>query len=211
MKVPHPVATPRLEPTDRASGGTTWRMATVILVLLLAAGVSLPAMAQAIPRVQVFGGYSYTRFDTKSFGFSDQTGLNGYNFSPAFNIVRGFGAVAELSGQYQSQTNLRDIAAGPQFMYPTGQKLFFVHFLFGQARTFVRVGNGEGDSARAVAFGGGMDWDVSPRFAVRVFQVDYLHTDLFQTTQNNLRFSAGLVYHWGSIGKKGRRAPAQTP
>lgn len=210
MKVPHPVVTPWLEPADRASGGTTWSTATVILVLLLA-GVSLPAVAQDIPRVQVFGGYSYTRYDTKSFGFSDQTGLNGYNFSPAFNIVRGFGVVAELSGQYQSQTNLRDIAAGPQFLYPRGQKLFFAHLLFGQARTFVRVGNGEGDTARAVAFGGGMDWDVSPRFAVRVFQVDYLHTDLFQTTQNNLRFSAGLVYHWGSIGKKGRRAPAQTP
>jgi hypothetical protein len=210
MKVPHPVVTPSLEPADRASGGTTWRTATVILVLMLA-GVSLPAVAQDIPRVQVFGGYSYTRFDTKSFGFSDQTGLNGYNFSPAFNIANGLGAVAELSGQYQSQTNLRDIAAGPQFLYPRGQKLFFAHLLFGQARTFVRVGNGEGDTARAVAFGGGMDWDVSPRFAVRVFQVDYLHTNLFQTTQNNLRFSAGLVYHWGSIGKKGRRAPAQTP
>jgi hypothetical protein len=211
MKVPHPVATPWLEPVNRGQREETWRTATIVLVLLLASVTGLPAMAQSIPRVQVFGGYSYARLDTKSFGFSNQTGLNGYNFSPAFNLIRGFGVAAELSGQYESKVNLRDIAGGPQFLYPRGQKLFFARFVFGQARTFVRVGNGERDTARAVALGGGMDWDVSPRFAIRVFQVDYLHTDLFQRTQNNLRFSAGLVYHWGAIGKKGRGAPAQAP
>ena len=45
---------------------------------------------------------------------------------------------------------------------------------------------------------------LSPRFAVRAFQVDYLHTTLFNAKQNNLRFSTGLVYRWGTIKKKHR-------
>ncbi len=62
-------------------------MAALIVVLLLAA--ALPAASQDTPRVQVFAGYSYTRFDSPSFGFANTSGLNGYNFSPAFNLIRG--------------------------------------------------------------------------------------------------------------------------
>ncbi len=83
---------------------------------------------------------------------------------------------AELSGQYGSTLNLRDIAVGPQFLYPRGKMLFFGHVLIGDARSLVRVGTGEEDTARAVALGGGMDLDISSRFAFRVFQVDYLRT-----------------------------------
>ena len=111
------------------------------LLLLLVLGTAWPAAAQDTPRVQVFGGYSYTRFDSPSFGFSNPSGLNGYNFSPAFNLIRGFGVVAELSGQYGSNLNLRDIAVGPQFLYPKGKALFFGHALIGSARSLVRVGN----------------------------------------------------------------------
>ena len=50
-----------------------------------------------------------------------------------------------------------------------------------------------------------MDYDLTRRFAVRVFQVDYIHTTLFSETQNNYRFSTGLVYRWGAIKKKGHR------
>ena len=56
-----------------------------------------------------------------------------------------------------------------------------------------------------------MDRDLTPRFAWRVFQVDYVHTAFFQETQNNLRVSTGLVYRWGTIKQKRHRAPAQTP
>jgi hypothetical protein len=45
---------------------------------------------------------------------------------------------------------------------------------------------------------------------VRAFQVDYVHTTLFNTTQDNLRFSTGLVYRWGTI-KKTHRTLAPNP
>lgn len=208
MKDHRPLALP-LVPLTRSPHPRPFRkLAAIGLFLLLVAGADLPTQAQEVPKVQVFGGYSYTRFDTRSFGFSNSTGISGYNFSPAFNLIRGFGVKAELSGQYSSQLNLRDIAVGPQFLYPRGKALFFGHLLFGKARTLVHIANGQEDTDRAVVLGGGMDWDLTNRFAVRVFQVDYLHTNLFSTTQNNIRFSTGLVYQWGSIGKKGHRTPA---
>jgi len=182
-----------------------------ILFILLFACQTRFAGAQDVPRVQVFGGYSFTRFDSPSFGFSDTSNLNGYIFSPAYNIIQGFGVVAELSGQYNSKLNLRDLAVGPQFLYPRGNKLFFGHLLIGDARSFVNVANGEGDTSRGIVLGGGMDLGVTPRFAWRVFQVDYIHSTLFQDKQNNLRFSTGLVYRWGAIKQKGHKAPAQNP
>ena len=185
-------------------------MATALVLLLLTIGTAWPSAAQEMPRVQVFGGYSYTRYDTGSFGFSSPTGLNGYTFSPAYNVIRGFGVVAELSGQYKTGANLRDIAVGPQFLYARGNMLFSAHLLIGEARSLIQVGGPQEDSARVVSFGGGLDYSLSPRFAVRAFQVDYVHTSLFKTTQDNLRFSTGLVYRWGKL-KKTHRTLAPNP
>jgi hypothetical protein len=171
---------------------------------------SLPSTAQEVPRVQVFGGYSYLRFDSRSFGFANGSNLNGYTLAPAFNLTRNFGVVAELSGQYGSHLNLRDIAAGPQFLYLRNNTLFSGHVLIGESRTFVSVGNTGEDTARAIVVGGSADHSLSPRFAWRVVQVDYVYTSLFNRTQNNFRISTGLVYHWGEIKEKGhkrRRAP----
>jgi hypothetical protein len=173
---------------------------------------SLQSAAQDIPRVEVFGGYSYLRFDSRSFGFASGSNLNGYNLAPAFNIFHGFGVVGELSGQYGPHFNLRDIAVGPQILYPRNNLIFFAHVMYGDARTHVSVGNGEGNTARVIVAGAGADLNVSPRFAVRVLQVDYLRTSLFHGTQNNLRISTGLVYHWGAIKEKKHKLPgAQRP
>jgi len=185
--------------------------ATLVVLLLLPFCGMEPVTAQEMPRVQVFGGYSYTRFDSPSFGFINKSNLNGYNFAPAYNLLYGFGVVAELSGQYNSTLNLRDLAVGPQFLYPRGKSTFFAHFMVGDARTLVQIANTEGDTARAVIVGGGMDREISRRFALRLFQVDYVHTSLFKDTQNNFRVSTGLVYCWGTIKQKGHRAPTQNP
>jgi hypothetical protein len=192
-------------PLERIPG-----IAAAFLLLLLTVGMAGPSAAQEMPRIQVFGGYSYTRFNSQSFGFANTSGLNGYTFSPAYNFIRGFGVVAEVSGQYGSNLNLRDIAVGPQFLYPRGKMMFLGHFLVGDARSLVQAVNPQEDTARAVVFGGGMDYSISPRFALRAFQIDYLHTTLFNVTQNNLRFSTGLVYRWGVI-KKTHRTLAPNP
>jgi hypothetical protein len=178
-----------------------------ILFLFLIGPSILRSSAQDTPRVQLFAGYSYLRFDSTAFGFANASNLNGYSLAPAFNITHGLGVVAQLSGQYGSKLNLRDLTFGPQFLFPRERTLFFAHVLIGDARTFVSVGTGAGDTARSMAGGGGMDLHLSPRFAWRVFEADYVHTSLFGGTQNNVRISTGLVYHWHSIKKPGHRRP----
>lgn len=211
MKAFPPLASPLVHLQAPVRRAKRPGIAPTALFLLLMVSAARPCRAQDIPRIQVFGGYSYTRFDSPSFGFANTTGMNGYNFSPAYNFFRGLGLAAEISGQYGSNINLIDAAIGPQFLYPKGKLLFFGHALFGEARSKVQVGKEEEDSEFAVAVGGGMDLNVTSHFALRVFQVDYLHTTFFQTSQNNMRFSTGLVYRWGAIRKKGRRAPAKSP
>jgi len=185
--------------------------AILLLILLCVTALSRLSVAQQIPRVQVFGGYSYTRFDSPTLGFANRSNLSGFNISPAFNLAYGFGVKVELTGQYGSKVNLRDLTVGPQFLYSRGRTLFFAHALFGDSRSFVRVGTGEGDTARAIVLGGGVDLDVSSRFAFRAVQVDYVHTTLFSTTQNNVRISTGLVYRWHTIRRKGRKPTLSSP
>jgi len=211
MKASQPAAISLVPMKELVQVHKTSGKAALILAALLICFWNLPAGAQDMPKLQVFGGYSYTRFDSKSFGFNDASNLNGYTFSPSYNLLYGFGVAAELSGQYGSKLNLRDLAVGPQFLYPKWNSMLFAHVLIGDSRTLVQVGNTEGDTARAVIFGGGLDHDITPRFSIRVFQFDYVHTTLFKDTQNNLRFSTGLVYRWGTIKQKGHRAPTQNP
>jgi hypothetical protein len=183
----------------------------LLLILLCIVAFSAFSVAQEIPRAQLFGGYSYTRFDSQTLGFANRSNLNGFNISPAFNLTYGFGVKAELTGQYGSKLNVRDLTVGPQFLYPRGRTLFFAHALFGDSRSFVRVGTGEGDTARAIVLGGGLDFGISSRFAFRAVQVDYVHTSLFSTTQNNVRISTGLVYRWHTIRRKGHKPTLSSP
>ena len=165
------------------------------------------AAAQDVPRAQVFGGISYLHFDSEPLGFSNYSNLGGYTFSPAFNITHRIGVVAEISGQYGPHVNLRDLTFGGQALFPRGNKLFFVHGLFFDARSFVSVGTGAGSTSRAIIGGVGMDLPLSPRFSLRVFQVDYVRSMLFNTDQNSVRVSAGLVYKWKTIHHRGHKAP----
>jgi hypothetical protein len=185
--------------------------AILLLILLCMTALGTLSVAQEIPRVQLFGGYSYTRFDSPTLGFANPSNLSGFNIAPAFNVTYGFGVKAELTGQYGSKVNLRDLTVGPQFLHPRGKALFFAHALFGDSRNFVRVGTGEGDTARAIVLGGGVDLGISPRLAFRAVQVDYVRTTLFGTTQNNVRVSTGLVYRWHTIKRKGHKPTLSSP
>src|SRR5438046_5066210 len=76
--------------------------AILLLILLYVTTLSTFSVAQQIPRVQVFGGYSYTCFDSPTLGFANRFNLNGFNISPAFNFQYGFELQMEFSGQYRS-------------------------------------------------------------------------------------------------------------
>jgi hypothetical protein len=124
---------------------------------------------------------------------------------------RGLGVVADVAGLHTANANgagegldLVTATFGPRYTWPLAHRRFalFGQALAGEANGFQSVfptTNGVNDSANGLALkvGGGMDVSLSRRLAVRVFEADWLRTQLPNSTtgvQNNLRLGAGLVF-----------------
>jgi hypothetical protein len=99
------------------------RWAAAFALFLIMVSPSGCRAQEATPRLELFGGYSYVRFDSKSFGFAGQSGLNGFDVMLAGNLVPGFGVVAEASGNYGPRMNFRAAVFGPQFLFQRGKNL----------------------------------------------------------------------------------------
>jgi len=180
--------------------------ALLFLISLFTLTASPHCPAQVAPRWEVFGGYSYRSFDSSPIGFSDRTNLNGWNAEPSFNITTTWSIVADISGQYGYKLTAYNFLAGPQYSWRQEKSKFFVHALFGKAQNTVNIRtetrNGFESVGRAIAVGGGYDRDLTPRFTLRAFQADYVNSQTFGVTQNDIRVSVGLVYHFGHIGHR---------
>jgi len=195
----------RIQPLVRFRATLRSPIICLVLVCAVLALVCVgPAWAQDSPRVQAFGGYSFLSFNSQPFGFTDRSNLNGFTLAPSYNLTHEFGITAQLSGQYGSQLSIRNLTVGPQILFTRGNSLFFAHLLIGKGRTFVKVGHGAGDSARAFELGGGLDLGLSSHFSWRAIQADYVHNSFFKSSQNSVRLSTGIVYHLGGV-KKHRR------
>jgi opacity protein-like surface antigen len=151
-----------------------------VLVLLL----PLLAVAKDAPIAEAFGGYSYYHAE-------GGIHLNGWNASVAGNVNDWLGIVGDFSGHY-GDFHQHSYLFGPQISY---RKLPFVtpfvHSLFGGAHVNIASQN-----AFAMALGGGVDFKVGAHTAVRAVQADYFMTRFGGITQNNARFSFGLVFRF---------------
>ncbi len=180
--------------------------AAVITALCLS--FSSRASAQEITRYDVFGGYSYLRFDSPTIGFANQSNTNGWNIDGAINIGDSFSGVANVSGNYGSKLTLYNFMIGPRYSLRFEKSRIFVQGLFGKAQNSVHIPqptrNNFESVGRAFSFGAGYEWDVNHRFSFRVIQAEYLNTNTFGVSQNDLRVSTGLVVHLGHTGRRPR-------
>lgn len=175
-------------------------------LLFLVICFSLVAVAQDAPKAEVFGGYQYLH---ASSGVSGVNGfnLNGWNFAVNGFFNRYFGITADLSGTYGTpsvqgvgvNTHLYTYMFGPVVRAGNDSKLSpFAHVLFGGAHISGSV-NAAGlnvsssDSGFSWAAGGGVDYKATQRFAIRLGQFDFLQTHISSNTQNNFRYSVGVV------------------
>jgi hypothetical protein len=179
------------------------------IVALFVCFAALPAVAQT-PRIAVEAGYSFMRFDSSTIGFADYSNLQGANGSLTYNLAPYFGVTAEVGGEYGDHLQVAGWMVGPQIYHHFLGADFFAHGLFGQSQTKLDFGTSLTNTGRAVAGGGGFDIPISARFSIRPIQVDFINTQTFNTSQNNLRFSAGLVFRWGAVKKNrsARRMPS---
>ena len=173
----------------------TFRLFIPLLILLL------PSLCHSqevqVPRWEIFGGYSYMHFDSQSIGFANQSNLNGVNLSGLLNISRKWGVIADTSGNFGHEIHLYNFMAGPQYHYRMSKGTVFIQGFFGKCRNQVSAAGGKTSIGKVFGGGLGYDWHYTPRFDIRVLQVDYLNGDTYGTTQKNVRVSAGIVYRFG--------------
>jgi hypothetical protein len=149
--------------------------------------VPMVVSAQAVPRVEVFGGYSYMQVrgyaaDESLFVPGSGTvafpsfGSNGWATGVAVNVTHWFGVAADISGLYGMPTKTiggapitigmreHNYLFGPRFSSRYGRWTFFAHALFGEAHARVLIGAPEVltpigivDTKFAMAVGTGVD------------------------------------------------------
>ena len=184
------------------SSASNWLLTLVLLVMLLVLSPGMLSAAEA-PRIQVFGGYTRMQFDSKAFGFTSDTGLNGGTVGAAFNLAPYFGVKGQISVETGPNIRSRDWLIGPQGMYSKWGMLFFGHVLFGKAETRIHVPNVvEEDNARATVFGGGFDIPIAKRISIRAIQVDYLRSNQLNVEQSDVKFTTGVVFHLGRLSTR---------
>jgi hypothetical protein len=188
-----------------------------VLAVFVAA---MAATSKAQDKVEVFGGYSYLHASEQVGqttlpgapplpNVTQHVNLNGWEFAGQYKPLPFLGAVADFNGNYGTLhgggTGIHTFLFGPQVSLPMKVSPF-AHALFGIAKEsqdpfttgvspqgFVSLGS---DKSWATAIGVGIDVKVAPFIKVRLFQVDYLRTQLHGTTQNQPRASAGVVFHF---------------
>ena len=173
-----------------------------IAMLLMGSVLLLSAAAMAEDKADIFGGYQYLHANSGVSGVGGFN-LNGWNGAVSGYFNRYLGLTADLSGTYGTpsvqgvgvSTHLYTYMFGPVVRARAGKLEPFAHALFGGAHISASV-NGAGstsDSGFSWALGGGVDYKFLPHIAIRVGQFDFLQTHISGDSQNNFRYSGGVV------------------
>ena len=187
------------------------KLRLIVSLIALVTVFGLSAKAQELPKVDVAVNYSYFRAMPAAPGFNDFN-LHGGSASAAYNFRDWLSGVADFGG-YQVGSNNNGVSVddhlltylfGPRITYRGHRRLSpFAQVLVGGARAGSGVfATSNSHTAFASAFGVGVDWNVKDRFSIRPLQFDYLLTHLPEIsngnnqTQNNLRVSTGIVFHF---------------
>ena len=185
----------------------------VVSLLGIASFFAVTAQAQEERKtIDIFAGYSYLRANPSSVSNGkDSFSLNGGTGSVAYNFNRWLSGVADFGG-YHTTNGLARGLDGTLSTYLFGPRVSFRKFgrvtpfgevLFGVAHTGAGVFNTtNSQNAFAMTVGGGVDYRVNSRFAIRPLKVDYLLTrfnefgNVSTQNQNNLRVSTGIVFRF---------------
>jgi hypothetical protein len=158
------------------------------------------AWAQVPTKGNVFFGYS---FDRSSVVRSDTINTNGWEASLEGKMFPFFGLVADFDGHYGSGTFGgigADVAAhnflfGPRVSAQVGPFRPFAEVLVGAGHISRSRGIVDSDTSFANAAGGGLDYRIAGPVSLRG-QLDWIETRFFGETQNGVRFSTGIAFHF---------------
>lgn len=182
------------------------------LVVILLLSFSVIAVAQDVPAVEVFGGYSFFRCDVDD---PASCNLNGWNASVSFNASDNWSGVVDFSGHYGYIDNFspaftwfdvksHNFLFGPKYTFRSGKVAPFVQALFGLNHVNpepdypISLGGATVQNNLAMAFGGGIDYAIGDRVSVRLAQLDYFTVRYQSEYSKDFRFAAGIVFKFGT-------------
>lgn len=188
--------------------------------------LGIPVAAQEVPKGEVFGGYSFASFGTGSgLDRLSLNGWNA-SVAGNVNRWLGFAGdfSGQYGSQASVNRKAHSFLFGSRFSYRGNERVTpFVHALFGVTRAHRDAFAGfpipgtpaQNQTAFSMALGGGLDVRATNALALRVVQADYLLTRFAESsgvvcvqsiappcistrtgTQNNFRFSAGIVFRF---------------
>jgi len=201
--------------------------------LLLTAGTALAQ--QDYPTIETAPAFMYIRTASPFSGSNDFNCVGGggtlaYNFSSLIGVAADLGGCKILN---QNDTLIGSKLNGNEFTYLFGPRFTFRNSTkfqpffevnFGGTRISVSCknnaencvnatgGNTYTKNAFAMTAGGGVDYKLSKKFALRLFQAEYLYTRFgnncgfnfcnTNNSQNSFRLKSGIVISWGGNSSK---------
>lgn len=180
----------------------------ILCSAVVLAAFAVPAAAQDAPKADVSGGYQYLQ--GKAANDEEYTKFGaGWYADVAFNVHPMFAVVADVGGNYKTETegsesfhlNFHEYLFGGRVGAPAGSKVVpFGQILIGAVHGRASAGT-EHISGTSFGFDAGAGVNVMPRGSVGLrLGIDYLHVneqsdgDFFDSSINAFRFTAGVVF-----------------
>jgi len=192
------------------------KLRTIILGAIVTSGIAAYAQEATTPRLET--GLNYTLTYNNSGGSLGSYTTNGGSGFVEYNLNHAVGLVADLGANYTGTVNGVPIdnttftyLFGPRFNWRTSRVTLYMQTLVGGARFSNAFDPGSpapsqgiSENTFAAAIGGGVDVRLTDHIAIKPIQLEYLMTQLPSTfvnvnqVQNNMRYSAGVVFRLGS-------------
>lgn len=133
-------------------------------------------------------GYSYLR--------SSDTNFNGWKATLVGNVNSWLGIAADFDGHYAGGESEHSITFGPHFVVRKNERWTPVGFaLFGVA--IEKSASGETEHGFATELGGGLDYEISHQWALRVFDLTASITHIGGETHVSPKLASGVVFNFG--------------
>jgi opacity protein-like surface antigen len=173
------------------------------LGFILASTAVVSAQEVVTPKYEV--GLNYSWLHVNSANQDRQRTGNGGSGYFEYNLSPVVGLVADIGGYANTRINdrLMTYMFGPRFNWRHSRLSPYVQFLFGGAYVWNDLNTASTtQNAFAMASGGGLDYNLTNRIAIKPIQVEYVMTQIdstkgFGSHQNDIRYSGGVVFRFG--------------
>ena len=181
------------------------KIGTLVLGVFALCGAVMNAQEISTPKYEV--GLSYSWLHVNSGNFDRQQTENGGSGYFEYNLNKTVGLVADFGGYANTRQGIDDTSMtymfGPRFNWRHSRLTPYAQFLFGGAYVWNSpAGVSTTQNAFATAAGGGLDYKLTRRIALKPIQVEYVMTQIDSTQglgnhQNDIRYSGGVVFQFG--------------